>query len=65
MVGYVSVDQLVWLLVPVLAICALFAAALAFKIVYLPGGKPRRRGFEVKLNTGNAPVPEKKANDHG
>jgi hypothetical protein len=27
--------------------------------------RPRARGFEVKLNTGDEPVTEKKENDHG
>ena len=27
--------------------------------------KPAQRGFEVKLNTGEEPVTEKKENDHG
>ena len=51
-------DMLFWLLV--------FLAALLVKVILLPGRLPRRRGFEVKLTTGPAPVlREEKDQNHG
>ena len=60
-----------WLFLGIFSLCLLVVAAViaAFGWALWSNRKERRegqsRGFEVKLNTGEEPVIEKKENDHG
>ena len=57
---------LFWIIFAALVASVVLLVVIAFVWAWFIGRKQKQRpGFEVKLNTGEEPVIEKKENDHG